>query len=107
MALLKHGSIVQGGPRNANPVPELCTGQGLSNGWVQPTPWFGGGTGAPRAVLASEGTKAFTRHMVLPILPFLSFLLSHYGATHSANNILEDISNMFDDLADQLDAMLD
>ncbi|XP_038228087.1 caskin-2 isoform X4 [Dermochelys coriacea] len=32
---------------------------------------------------------------------------SHYGATHSANNILEDISNMFDDLADQLDAMLD
>uniref|UniRef100_A0A8C3XLZ3 Caskin-2 n=1 Tax=Chelydra serpentina TaxID=8475 RepID=A0A8C3XLZ3_CHESE len=32
---------------------------------------------------------------------------SHYRATHSANNILEDISNMFDDLADQLDAMLD
>ncbi|XP_067403650.1 caskin-2 isoform X2 [Emydura macquarii macquarii] len=32
---------------------------------------------------------------------------SHYGATHSAKNILEDISNMFDDLADQLDAMLD
>ncbi|XP_031454476.1 caskin-2 isoform X3 [Phasianus colchicus] len=28
-------------------------------------------------------------------------------ATHSAKNILEDISNMFDDLADQLDAMLD
>uniref|UniRef100_A0A8C8RZV3 Caskin-2 n=1 Tax=Pelusios castaneus TaxID=367368 RepID=A0A8C8RZV3_9SAUR len=32
---------------------------------------------------------------------------SHYRATHSAKNILEDISNMFDDLADQLDAMLD
>ncbi|NXW41524.1 CSKI2 protein, partial [Nyctiprogne leucopyga] len=31
----------------------------------------------------------------------------HPGATHSAKNILEDISNMFDDLADQLDAMLD
>nr|XP_038021442.1 caskin-2 isoform X4 [Anas platyrhynchos] len=29
------------------------------------------------------------------------------GAVHSAKNILEDISNMFDDLADQLDAMLD
>ncbi|XP_031412230.1 caskin-2 isoform X1 [Meleagris gallopavo] len=29
------------------------------------------------------------------------------GATHLAKNILEDISNMFDDLADQLDAMLD
>ncbi|XP_075374972.1 caskin-2 [Mycteria americana] len=31
----------------------------------------------------------------------------HPGAVHSAKNILEDISNMFDDLADQLDAMLD
>ncbi|NXL59959.1 CSKI2 protein, partial [Chordeiles acutipennis] len=31
----------------------------------------------------------------------------HPGATNSAKNILEDISNMFDDLADQLDAMLD
>ncbi|NXI73660.1 CSKI2 protein, partial [Anseranas semipalmata] len=29
------------------------------------------------------------------------------GTVHSAKNILEDISNMFDDLADQLDAMLD
>ncbi|KAM6050145.1 caskin-2 isoform 2-T2 [Theristicus caerulescens] len=32
---------------------------------------------------------------------------SRPGAVHSAKNILEDISNMFDDLADQLDAMLD
>ncbi|NXW93125.1 CSKI2 protein, partial [Alopecoenas beccarii] len=32
---------------------------------------------------------------------------SHPRAAHSAKNILEDISNMFDDLADQLDAMLD
>ncbi|XP_062447873.1 caskin-2 isoform X4 [Rhea pennata] len=32
---------------------------------------------------------------------------SHPEAVHSAKNILEDISNMFDDLADQLDAMLD
>ncbi|XP_017598671.1 PREDICTED: caskin-2 [Corvus brachyrhynchos] len=32
---------------------------------------------------------------------------SHPGTAHSAKNILEDISNMFDDLADQLDAMLD
>ncbi|XP_071672551.1 caskin-2 isoform X7 [Patagioenas fasciata] len=32
---------------------------------------------------------------------------SHPRAVHSAKNILEDISNMFDDLADQLDAMLD
>ncbi|KAG8129058.1 hypothetical protein E2320_015917, partial [Naja naja] len=30
-----------------------------------------------------------------------------YGTTHSAKNILEDISNMFNDLAEQLDAMLD
>ncbi|NWR16446.1 CSKI2 protein, partial [Emberiza fucata] len=37
----------------------------------------------------------------LPLLP------SHPGTVHSAKNILEDISNMFDDLADQLDAMLD
>nr|XP_034960343.1 caskin-2 isoform X1 [Zootoca vivipara] len=32
---------------------------------------------------------------------------SNYGTAHSAKNILEDISNMFDDLAEQLDAMLD
>ncbi|KAM8796826.1 caskin-2 [Eudromia elegans] len=32
---------------------------------------------------------------------------SRPGAVSSAKNILEDISNMFDDLADQLDAMLD
>jgi len=38
--------------------------------------------------------------------PFPS-LPSPPRATHSAKNILEDISNMFDDLADQLDAMLD
>lgn len=37
----------------------------------------------------------------------LPFLPSHPGTMHSAKNILEDISNMFDDLADQLDAMLD
>ncbi|NXV94493.1 CSKI2 protein, partial [Calonectris borealis] len=37
----------------------------------------------------------------------LPFLPSHPRAVHSAKNILEDISNMFDDLADQLDAMLD
>ncbi|KAH0629487.1 hypothetical protein JD844_011578 [Phrynosoma platyrhinos] len=32
---------------------------------------------------------------------------SRYGTAHTAKNILEDISNMFDDLAEQLDAMLD
>ncbi|XP_077183946.1 caskin-2 isoform X3 [Paroedura picta] len=32
---------------------------------------------------------------------------SHYGTVPSTKNILEDISNMFDDLAEQLDAMLD
>ncbi|XP_032995195.1 caskin-2 isoform X2 [Lacerta agilis] len=32
---------------------------------------------------------------------------SNCGTAHSAKNILEDISNMFDDLAEQLDAMLD
>nr|XP_056719869.1 caskin-2 [Euleptes europaea] len=31
----------------------------------------------------------------------------HYSTAHSTKNILEDISNMFDDLAEQLDAMLD
>ncbi|XP_061472141.1 caskin-2 isoform X3 [Rhineura floridana] len=32
---------------------------------------------------------------------------SSYERAHSTKNILEDISNMFDDLAEQLDAMLD
>ncbi|NWH76976.1 CSKI2 protein, partial [Piaya cayana] len=41
---------------------------------------------------------------VLTVPPFLP---SRPGAAPSAKNILEDISNMFDDLADQLDAMLD
>ncbi|KAF1657149.1 Caskin-2, partial [Aptenodytes patagonicus] len=52
----------------------------------------------PGSLMLEAGSKIFES---LPFVP------SHPGAVHSAKNILEDISNMFDDLADQLDAMLD
>ncbi|NXS25417.1 CSKI2 protein, partial [Mystacornis crossleyi] len=52
----------------------------------------------PSSLMLETGSKCFDS---LPVLP------SHPGTVHSAKNILEDISNMFDDLADQLDAMLD
>ncbi|NWV33917.1 CSKI2 protein, partial [Grantiella picta] len=52
----------------------------------------------PGSLTLETGSKCFDS---LPFLP------SHPGTVHSAKNILEDISNMFDDLADQLDAMLD
>ncbi|KAK0678014.1 CSKI2 protein, partial [Pygoscelis papua] len=53
---------------------------------------------SPGSLTLEAGSKVFDS---LPFVP------SHPGAVHSAKNILEDISNMFDDLADQLDAMLD
>ncbi|NXR33497.1 CSKI2 protein, partial [Zosterops hypoxanthus] len=53
---------------------------------------------SPGSLTLETGSKCFDS---LPFLP------SHPGTMHSAKNILEDISNMFDDLADQLDAMLD
>ncbi|NXU45207.1 CSKI2 protein, partial [Drymodes brunneopygia] len=53
---------------------------------------------SPGSLTLETGSKCFDS---LPFLP------SHPGTVHSAKNILEDISNMFDDLADQLDAMLD
>ena len=37
----------------------------------------------------------------------MSFLTSGANSVKSAGTILDDIGNMFDDLADQLDAMLD
>ncbi|NXD26420.1 CSKI2 protein, partial [Spelaeornis formosus] len=52
----------------------------------------------PCSLTLEKGSKCFDS---LPFLP------SHPGTMHSTKNILEDISNMFDDLADQLDAMLD
>ncbi|NXF05764.1 CSKI2 protein, partial [Smithornis capensis] len=52
----------------------------------------------PSSLALDTGSKCFDS---LPFLP------SHPATVHSAKNILEDISNMFDDLADQLDAMLD
>ncbi|NXG47336.1 CSKI2 protein, partial [Psilopogon haemacephalus] len=57
-----------------------------------------GSLAGPGSLTLEAGSK---RSDPLPFLP------SHPGAVHSAKNILEDISNMFDDLADQLDAMLD
>ncbi|NXK09347.1 CSKI2 protein, partial [Herpetotheres cachinnans] len=57
-----------------------------------------GSLAGPGLLTLEEGSKVV---LTLPFLP------SHPGAVHSAKNILEDISNMFDDLADQLDAMLD
>ncbi|NXL72454.1 CSKI2 protein, partial [Leptocoma aspasia] len=53
---------------------------------------------SPSSLTLETGGKCFDS---------LLFLSSHPGTVHSAKNILEDISNMFDDLADQLDAMLD
>ncbi|NWZ61051.1 CSKI2 protein, partial [Acrocephalus arundinaceus] len=55
----------------------------------------------PGSLTLETGSKPLSSALTLPFLP------SHPGTMHSANNILEDISNMFDDLADQLDAMLD
>ncbi|NXN12571.1 CSKI2 protein, partial [Indicator maculatus] len=57
-----------------------------------------GSLAGPSSLTLEAGSQCFDP---LPFLP------SHPGAMHSAKNILEDISNMFDDLADQLDAMLD
>ncbi|NXE29923.1 CSKI2 protein, partial [Ardeotis kori] len=57
----------------------------------------------PGPLTLEAGSKMLPLGSVLT----LPFLLSHPRAMHSAKNILEDISNMFDDLADQLDAMLD
>ncbi|NWR66318.1 CSKI2 protein, partial [Bucorvus abyssinicus] len=67
---------------------------------------------AAEAVPDVIGPGSLTLEVGSKVLPamFLTtspFLPSHPGAVHSAKNILEDISNMFDDLADQLDAMLD
>lgn len=60
--------------------------------------WVGSSLAKP----SPSAPAAFEQHFdSLPFLP------SHPGTVHSAKNILEDISNMFDDLADQLDAMLD
>ncbi|KAF1545133.1 Caskin-2, partial [Eudyptula minor] len=55
----------------------------------------------PGSLTLEAGSKPLSGVLTLPFVP------SHPGAVHSAKNILEDISNMFDDLADQLDAMLD
>ncbi|NXY55376.1 CSKI2 protein, partial [Callaeas wilsoni] len=55
----------------------------------------------PALLTLETGSKPLSSALILPFFP------SHPGTVHSAKNILEDISNMFDDLADQLDAMLD
>ncbi|NXF30270.1 CSKI2 protein, partial [Nyctibius bracteatus] len=61
-----------------------------------------GSLAGPGPLALEAGSKVLGR-----CFDSLPFLPSHPGAVHSAKNILEDISNMFDDLADQLDAMLD
>ncbi|NXX78303.1 CSKI2 protein, partial [Urocolius indicus] len=60
-----------------------------------------GSLAAPGSLTLDVGNKAADKHVTVEETE------SHPRAVHSAKNILEDISNMFDDLADQLDAMLD
>ncbi|NXE38645.1 CSKI2 protein, partial [Ptilorrhoa leucosticta] len=55
----------------------------------------------PSSLMLETGSKAAEKKITVEEVE------SHPGTVHSAKNILEDISNMFDDLADQLDAMLD
>lgn len=55
-------------------------------------------------VLTSVGSRQGINHLYC--LPY-SFLSSESNTVKSARTILDDIGNMFDDLADQLDAMLD
>ncbi|NWW21156.1 CSKI2 protein, partial [Falcunculus frontatus] len=61
----------------------------------------------PDVIGSVPGPGSLTLEMGSKCFDSLPFLPSHPGTVHSAKNILEDISNMFDDLADQLDAMLD
>ncbi|NXY07240.1 CSKI2 protein, partial [Pteruthius melanotis] len=56
---------------------------------------------SPSSLTLETGSKAAEKKITVEEVE------SHPGTMHSAKNILEDISNMFDDLADQLDAMLD
>ncbi|NXW15048.1 CSKI2 protein, partial [Circaetus pectoralis] len=58
-----------------------------------------GSPAGPGSLTLEAGSKVLAKP--------LAAVPGHPGAVHSAKNILEDISNMFDDLADQLDAMLD
>ncbi|NXI99710.1 CSKI2 protein, partial [Psophia crepitans] len=60
-----------------------------------------GSLAGPGSLTLETGSKAAEKKITVEEAE------SHPGAVHSAKNILEDISNMFDDLADQLDAMLD
>ncbi|NXJ44992.1 CSKI2 protein, partial [Spizaetus tyrannus] len=60
-----------------------------------------GSPAGPGSLTLEAGSKAAEKKITVEEAE------SHPGAVHSAKNILEDISNMFDDLADQLDAMLD
>ncbi|KAF1616483.1 Caskin-2, partial [Eudyptes chrysolophus] len=61
----------------------------------------------PDVIGSLVGPGSLTLEASSKVFDSLPFVPSHPGAVHSAKNILEDISNMFDDLADQLDAMLD
>ncbi|NXJ04849.1 CSKI2 protein, partial [Odontophorus gujanensis] len=65
-------------------------------------------TSAPGAALVQQRTE-HTNMTRLPAAEKITVeeVQSPPRAMHLAKNILEDISNMFDDLADQLDAMLD
>lgn len=66
----------------------------------------GPGAGQLRLPQGGSGPTSTSSVPAASLTPSPS-LRSRPGAVHSAKNILEDISNMFDDLADQLDAMLD
>ncbi|NXQ98403.1 CSKI2 protein, partial [Sagittarius serpentarius] len=60
-----------------------------------------GSLAGPGSLTLEAGSKAAEKKITVEEAE------SRPRAVHSAKNILEDISNMFDDLADQLDAMLD
>ncbi|NXS64792.1 CSKI2 protein, partial [Pandion haliaetus] len=68
---------------------------------TEPVPDVIGSLASPGSLTLEAGSKVAEKKITVEEAE------SHPGAVHSAKNILEDISNMFDDLADQLDAMLD
>ncbi|NWH65718.1 CSKI2 protein, partial [Geococcyx californianus] len=72
---------------------------------AQAVPDVVGALAGPSMLALDAGNKVSAKALVAA--PGAGLAQHHPRVVHSAKNILEDISNMFDDLADQLDAMLD
>ncbi|XP_075759797.1 caskin-2 isoform X2 [Pelodiscus sinensis] len=62
---------------------------------------------APDAALAQQRLEQTNSSLAAALQAAEKKITAEEAESHLAKNILEDISNMFDDLADQLDAMLD